>query len=261
LRLCFTSLAYPELNLAEVLERAARWGFDGVELRVADDGIHLRPETPIPSEAKALLERYRVPVPVLSGYLRASSLFTDKGGLAEKLGITLMRMAVDIGAIGVRIYGGQMSHKPREAARRIGEAIEGLRKRSGVGGVKMLLETHDDLAIIDNLRHLVEEYPLAEILYDPANIIYAGGSHDQAFKLIGERIAHVHIKDFRPEGGQRIFTPPGAGVVPIEKIIQDLRSSGYEGYVPIEWERYWHRDLPSGDLMIPKYRDYLRAII
>ncbi len=261
MRLCFTSLAYPELGLAEVLKRAAKWGFDGVELRVADDGIHLRPETPIPSEAKALLERHRVPVAVLSGYLRASSLLTEGEEVGEKLGITLLRMAGEIGAMGVRIYGGEMSHKPRETARRIGEAVEGLKRRSGVAGVKILLETHDYLAIIDNLRYLIEEYPSAEILYDPANIIYAGGSHGEAFKIIGDRIAHVHIKDFRPEGGRRIFTPPGAGIVPIKEIIRDLRSAGYEGYVSIEWERYWHRDLTSGDLIIPKYRDYLRAII
>jgi hypothetical protein len=46
MRIAFTSLAYPELTLGEVLERVRRFGYDGLELRVADDGQHLRPNLP-----------------------------------------------------------------------------------------------------------------------------------------------------------------------------------------------------------------------
>jgi len=262
-KLCFTSLAYPELGLNEVLERAITMGFDGVELHVADDGVHLRPEAPLPARVKELLAGFKLPIPVLSSYLKATSLLGEEREHGERTATNLLNMAADIGAIGVRIYGGQLAPDPRKTLRRAGETLETLRRRlsGSQRNVVFLLETHDELAYQDSLRLLVEEYPEAKVLYDPANVIYAGGSHEEAFRLIAEHVAHVHIKDFKIEAGRRIFTLPGEGLAPIRKIVEDLVDHGYAGFVSVEWERFWHRDLPNADLVLPKYLAYLRGII
>ncbi len=263
MKLCFTSLAYPELGLNEVLERATKMGVDGVELRVADDGVHLRPEAPLPDRVKELLAGFKLPIPVLSSYLRATSLLGGEREHGERTATTLLKMAADIGASGVRIYGGQLAPYPRETLRLVGQALETLIRRLGRNPrqVVFLLETHDELAYQDNLRLLVEEYPEAKILYDPANVIYAGGSHEEVFRLIADHVAHVHIKDFKIEAGRRIFTLPGEGLVPIKRIVKDLGDHNYEGFISVEWERFWHRDLPNADLVLPKYLAYLREII
>ncbi len=257
MRLCFTSLAYPELSLAEVLERAVRMGFDGVELRVADDGVHLKPAPPIPRTQLELLKSYNLPVPVLSSYLRLSEMLSDDTGSAFQLASNLVKLAVEIGASGLRVYGGEF---PKDTERVV-NGYKLLARISGDRGVRIMIETHDYLADTSNIAELLGLSDELIFLYDPANIIYAGGSHGEAFKLLAGRIGHVHLKDFVWRGGRRVFTPPGEGVVPLKEIVSDLRQSGYEGYLSVEWERFWHRDLAGGDDILPLYRDYLRRLI
>ncbi|ACR42922.1 hypothetical protein [Saccharolobus islandicus] len=71
MKIVFSSLAYPELSLREVVERVDRFGFDGLELRVSDDGKHLKPELPINREALETLSS--VEISDLAGYARFSS--------------------------------------------------------------------------------------------------------------------------------------------------------------------------------------------
>ncbi|QXJ33938.1 hypothetical protein [Saccharolobus shibatae] len=71
----FSSLAYPELSLREVVKRVDRFGFNGLELRVSDDGKHLKPELPISREALETL--LSVKISDLAGYTRFSGRFTS----------------------------------------------------------------------------------------------------------------------------------------------------------------------------------------
>ncbi|MEM0481409.1 MAG: sugar phosphate isomerase/epimerase family protein [Nitrososphaerota archaeon] len=257
MRLCFTSLAYPELSLADVLERAVRMGFDGVELRVSDDGIHVRPVSPIPHTQLELLKSYNIPVPVLSSYLRLSEMRGDDRDPALSLANNLVKLAAEIGASGLRVYGGEFP----KASECVVNGYKLLARVAGDHGVRILIETHDHLADTSNIAELLDLSDEPLFLYDPANIIFAGGSHGEAFELLRGRIGHVHLKDFIVREGKRVFTRPGEGVVPLREIVSDLRLSGYVGYLSVEWERFWHRYLVSGDIILPLYRDYLRRLI
>lgn len=256
MKLSFTSLAYPELTLAEVLQRAVNMKFDGVELRVADDGVHLKPEHPIPRDVRETLRSFDIPVPVLSSYLRLSDLTSGRRE-ALALASSVIEMAADVGAIGVRVYGGGESL----SAEALADCYRELERMAGKRGVQVLVETHDVLAELPNIRALISNCSEVKFLYDPANVIFAGWTHGEAFNLLADRVAHVHIKDFIVRGGRRVFTPPGEGTVPLNEILSDLKSSGYDGFVSVEWERFWHRELPSGDVILPIYRDYLRRLI
>lgn len=257
MRLSFTSLAYPELSLSEVLKRAVEMGFDGVELRVADDGIHLRPEHPIPSQQLKLIKSYGLPVPVLSSYLRLSDFAGERREHAERLARVLVEMAGEVDADGVRIYAGD----PTPGYARIAEFYRQISDLADEVGVEILLETHDTLAEVPEIARLLREISEVKFLYDPANLIFAGYSHKEVFKLMFNRIRHVHLKDFRVSEGKRIFTKPGEGIVPLIEIVSDLKEAGYDRYISVEWERFWHRELASGDEILPAYRDYLRCLL
>lgn len=243
--------------MAEVLERAVIMGFDGVELRVAEDGIHLSPVSPIPRQQIEFLESYNLPVPVLSSYLRLSEMQGGDRTPAASLANNLVKLAAEIGASGLRVYGGEFPKSPERV-------INGYKRLVRIAedyDVKIMIETHDHLAETSNIAKLLGLSDEPIFLYDPANIILAGGSHGEAFKLLKGRIWHVHLKDFVASEGRRFFTPPGEGVVPLPEIVSDLKQSGYVGYLSVEWERFWHRDLVSGDIILPLYRDYLRRLI
>ncbi|MEM0445728.1 MAG: sugar phosphate isomerase/epimerase family protein [Nitrososphaerota archaeon] len=257
MKLCFTTLAYPELSLGEVLERAVRMGFDGVELRVAEDGVHLKPEAPLQPSQLQLIKSYGLPIPVLSSYLRLTDLYGSGGEPATSLAANLLKLASELQARFIRVYGGETA----PGFEKIAEGYKFLKTLAEEYGVEILVETHDHLAILPNIERLLRLSENVKFLYDPANIIYAGSPHAEAFKVLRNKIMHVHLKDFVVSGGMRVFTRPGEGVVPLREIVSDLRGAGYEGFLSVEWERFWHRDLLSGDKILPIYRDYLRSLI
>jgi len=262
LKLSFTTLAYPELGLPEILGRAEAMGFEGVEIRVADDGIHLKPEFPPPRALLDELGSYRLEVPVLSSYVKLTDISSSTGGRVLGLVEKLARIADVVGAQCVRVYGGRLGADIYEGLKILVKCYNEASRAAGKHGVSLLLETHDNLAQIDRIEGLVSiSGDELKFLYDPANIIFAGGSHYHAYRILSRRIAHVHLKDFIVRGEERVFTKPGEGVVPIAEIVSDLKQCGYSGYLSVEWERFWHRNLPSGDEILPIYRDYLRGLI
>nr|WP_276321739.1 TIM barrel protein [Saccharolobus shibatae] len=98
-------------------------------------------------------------------------------------------------------------------------------------------------------------------VYDPVNIIFAGNSHEEVYPLISKRILQVHVKDFINRDNKREFVEPGKGIVPLEKIIGDLKNDNYGYYISVEWEKMWHPEIEEGDIILTKYLKYLRKLI
>ena len=60
----------------------------------------------------------------------------------------------------------------------------------------------------------------------------------------------MHVKDSMPvPSGKPPFTYvlPGAGEFPMEALRAALEADGFAGPVSLEWEKFWHPDLPPLD--------------
>ena len=86
---------------------------------------------------------------------------------------------------------------------------------------------------------------------------------------IGDKIAHVHIKDGKrsenPLKHDLDYTVLGEGEIPIKEIITTLVANGYTGYFSLEWESLWRNEIQDcfdnvGDVL-KMYRDYLEKIL
>jgi len=94
--------------------------------------------------------------------------------------------------------------------------------------------------------------PHFKLTYDPANF-YVSGAADfqQVYKNLREHIGHVHLKDVdrmnselsqaNPENrvwsgwdGEYICLALGEGIMPVEQILQWLKTDGYDGYLMLE---------------------------
>lgn len=250
--MAFSSLAYPELDLAGVVGRVKSFGYDALELRVADDGKHIRPSYPLSVNDSETLKSVRVVD--LAAYARFSSdqAQNDK---AQRLVGTLSQIASDLGARAVRVYVADVNEgaaKALDASAKIADRYD----------VKIMVETHDPvLSRLHNLQAFLQKSQKAWVLYDPANMIYAGERHEKVFPFIKDRIAHVHLKDFVFSGEKRVFCRPGIGVVPIKDIVKDLKESGYKGALSVEWERLWNPEMEPADGVLPDYLKYLRSLL
>lgn len=93
------------------------------------------------------------------------------------------------------------------------------------------------------------------LLYDSGHIYYSEGTSQSCVDLLErykDRIAHVHLKDVRPEilkkvkdekmsflGGVRAgaFTVPGDGCIDFAPLFNILEKSGYKGWMVVEAEQ------------------------
>ena len=70
-------------------------------------------------------------------------------------------------------------------------------------------------------------------------------------------IRHTHLKDSIGIGSDRKYVLTGRGNIPIQRQINSLRSSGYQGFYCFEWEKVWHPDLIDPEIAIP---DFARVV-
>lgn len=262
MKITFTTLAYPHLKLEEVLERAKRFGLDAIELRVADDGIHLKPHHPVDRKVLKVIESSGIKIASIAGYARFSMIDINERLRNEELLKTLILMAEEVGAKAVRAYAGRFPDSVENSINRVAESLNKLADFADTHGVYIAIETHDELTRLEILLKLFNKLdPRIKILYDVANMIMVGEKHENVFPHISNRIVHVHIKDFIMVEGKRIFVRPGKGVVPICRVVKDLKSTGFKGYISIEWEKMWHPELEDPDIVIPLYIEFVKKCL
>jgi len=83
------------------------------------------------------------------------------------------------------------------------------------------------------------------VLYDPGNMVHEGYEQfKMGLELLGPYLAHVHVKNAawsqtgKREDGTAAWrcewSPLAGGVVDYRRLLQDLKSVGYDGYLGIE---------------------------
>lgn len=109
------------------------------------------------------------------------------------------------------------------------------------------------------------------LLYDTGHLAYCGQDYLAVLKKYAKRIAHVHLKDIRPEVVEKVkkeklsflqgvregaFTVPGDGCIDFAPVFDELDKSGYEGWMIVEAEQDPAKANPLEYAL--KARDYIR---
>lgn len=86
-----------------------------------------------------------------------------------------------------------------------------------------------------NLKRYFAEIPDLKFALDTGNVMYSNRGEDilDEFAYFRNKIRHVHVKD-HPQGRPRYYALPGKGVVPNERMLRQLFSEGYDGWVTLE---------------------------
>lgn len=264
-RLAFTTLACPEWSWDEVLERAAAYGYAGIELRGIGPEMDLSVASAFsPRETPARrreLEAHGLAVCCVDTSTRLHE--ADGGGLDEAR--RNLELAARLGAPSIRVFGDKVPpDEPRE--RVLDRVVSGLGTLAGDAeetGVDVLIESHGDfsrsvdlLAVLERARH-----PRVGVLWDVHHPFrFYGEPIGETYGRLGARVRHTHLKDSRllPDGAVR-YCAPGDGDVPLEEVIRLLRGDGYAGWLSFEWEKRWHPELEPPDRILPRYVEAVRA--
>ena len=165
----------------------------------------------------------------------------------------------------VRVFGNSPdSEKPVAPNAKLKELVaSGLHELGEYAGprkVAVLIESHDDFTASADLGEVLQraDSPHVGLLWD-AYHTFVGSNEDPESTVRNLRrwIRHTHLKDSIGTGSDRKYVLTGRGNIPIQRQINSLRSSGYQGFYCFEWEKVWHPDLIDPEIAIP---DFARVV-
>jgi sugar phosphate isomerase/epimerase len=260
--IAFSTLGCPKWDWLTILSRASEWGYAAVELR----GIHgemdltKRPEFAAGRMKQTLkdLEALNLRIANLGASARmheaepaqrAAQLdearrFID---LAQRLKAPFVRVFPD------RIVAGQ----PKQASvDRIIAGLQELGRHARGSGVKVVLETHGDIADSPTILQIMKGVAMPEVglLWDTHHTFVTGKeSPAETFRQLGSYIRHVHLKDSIPGDKEVRYVLVGTGKVPVRETVGILAKGRYAGYYSYEWEKGWHPELEEPEVAFPHF--------
>jgi sugar phosphate isomerase/epimerase len=251
-RLAFSTLACPGWSLDQVVDAAHAYGYQGVELRLIDG--KLIAGTMPRSERERVRKTFAsagLPIVAVDSSVRIAATPNVKAALDE-LG-PFLELANEWESPIVRVFGGEW-----DDGRTRQQAVEQARSVLGESaamaqtlGVSIALETHDRFSSAALVSEVLKDLPpAAAVLWDVGHSYRVAESPEQVLGLLSKRIAHVHIKDFGLVPGSDDWQ---------RSYIDALEEAGYIGWLAVEWEKHWHRELAEPEVALPQFADMLRT--
>ncbi len=124
-------------------------------------------------------------------------------------------------------------------------------------GKVLLVETMGLYADTAHLRELLNKFASDYLgaLWDmhyPYNV--NNETPQMTIKNLGAYVKHIHMKD---SDGKDSYNLVGEGVLPIEGIMNALRSVNYDGFISLEWDPAWVSDVGDIDIIFPHFAAYM----
>ena len=84
---------------------------------------------------------------------------------------------------------------------------------------------------------------------------------ETTFQNLGSLVKHVHVKDSLKINGEIKYKMMGYGDVPVMQAMDELKKSGYDGFVSLEWLKRWNHDLQEPGIVFAHYKSYMDFIL
>ena len=251
LKWALSSLGAPELGLDEFASLAARYDIEHFELRALGHTLDL----------PAYFNQYFSQHPQkLDGWRKSARIYCldTSFGLAnhdathrqQLMAYAHWAQKLSVGYL--RVFGGFDFNEPL-TDQRLETAVEALdwwQSQRDVDSTlpQLVLEMHDGFSSSQRCNRLMQAWgQKLPIVWDTHHsYVTAGEPFVQTWEALGDCVCGVHVKDSRPEGlSGRAKALPGSGDVPVVQLLKLLREIEFAGPVALEWEKYWHPELPD----------------
>ncbi len=236
--------------LLEAIRKAGEFGYEGYEIDIGDFGntglgLHWPEEFTPERVAEAGIAARQAGIAVSSlclgvlwRYYPSSSDAATRAQAVEIIRQAAPR-AASVGARVILLPVGQPDELTPEQAREnlIGVLTEcaPVAEQSGVVlavenvGQALAATAEDLLGIVERVGS-----PAVQVYYDVGNAAWTGADPVRDIRLLGQRIAMVHVKDRGEVGGKPQTVIVGEGRVPFREVGEALREVGYDDYLVLE---------------------------
>ena len=246
----FSTVACMEADYHQVIDYALQTGQNGIEIRMDDNGYLFglnREEIPamVDEMHKNNLEIVDIGTSICVGRYQSELIVKA---------VECLKLANMVGAKGIRIFPGSWYDKVNHcysAADQDGMVrfFKELCEHAKQWNVEVWIETHNDYSEGKILKELLDavDAPNLKIIWDIIHPIECGETPEETIAYLGNRIAHVHIKDGQYNQNDNSveyrYTKPGEGTLPLKEILELLYKIGYDGYCSVEWESVWRKEI------------------
>lgn len=261
----FSTLACPEWDGLEVVERASAMGFDAIEWRGGVDG-HAGPHLGAADRRairQAMDDRGLAAIAVTT----YTDLVHPSSAVRQASIDELLRhaeVASALGAPNLRAFPGDRSDDAPDgtllerAADTLRRAADGL----AGAGIAIALEPHDAFmgsAVVAGLLARVG-HPQVGAVWDAGNAWSIGEEPEAGLEALGPWLRYVQVKDGVGRRPDWRLTLLGEGEVPLARAIARLVRDHPGVPVSVEWERPWEPALPPAAVALPGGLAHLRAL-
>lgn len=251
-KLCFSTLPCLDYNAMGLKELCDKFSIDGVEVRQNDDG----------------------------GYVCGDGLnIVDIGtgicflGYDENVVMAAKKILdnianTDIKAI--RIFIGNFAVMKTDLKQNLDYdgIVKAIKEISDYTPKEIWIETHNEFATGRMMKKLLDDVEKGnvKVIWDIIHPIEDGEMPHQTWDFIGDKIAHVHLKD-----GKRStdtlrhdyeYTALGNGELPLFDVFDILKENEFKGYISLEWESPWRDELKKYawdiNTILLKFVDFVR---
>ncbi len=127
--------------------------------------------------------------------------------------------------------------------------------------VTVIVETSGAYSNTEKLRDLLNRFSddrLAALWNMFTTYAGEGEDPEKSITNLGAYVRHVHIHDFRKENGETVPELICEGSLPVQEMMNALRSINYDGFVSLEWDPEWMEGLEDLEIILTHYENMLR---
>ncbi len=238
----FMSFSTPSLDLAETLEVARRYGYDGIEPRLDSRHAHGVEVDTTATERKSIRDQ------VADSSIQLACLATDLSYADPARTVEMVRqtheridLAGDLEVPVIRVFGGSIPAgiDREEAIELLVQSLAKVADHAAERGLTLCLETHDswcDAAHVATVLQRVDHAAIGANWDIMHPVLAAHLTIDKAFDLLKPWIRHVHFHDGQTQGdGSLALSPAGDGEIDHRRTVEVLSAGNYDGFLSGEW--------------------------
>lgn len=262
-RLAYSNLACPGWSIEHAAGEAKRLGYDAIELRLLKGEV-IDPERDRAAlgEAVDLCRAEGIEVCAFDTSCLLNVATEERARQLATLRQWIDR-AHELDVPILRVFGGpdEPGSSDEEAIGRVADALSHIAPEAEEAGCTVALETHDAFASARRVAQVLDRAPSPAMaaLWDSHHPYRVGETADEVGILLDGRLAHVHVKDARRSGEDAWeLVLLGDGDVPVIQQLRVLERLDYNGYVSVEWEKRWHREIAEPEVALPQHIAQLR---
>jgi len=245
------TLAFPGYTAEQAIEAAAHLNYDGVDMRIRQDGhVYIDASKEYRRRLVDLAESLGIKIYGIYTYLGRNFIVADPAERERVLKevIAHLDLAVDLEGTYVRIFPGT-EERTEKNMRLFIEMCRLVCKEAEDRGLIIGIETHGELVYSGDTCNLVLEEVGSDalaIVYDIANVYLQGLDPLEELKKISlEKVIAVQFHDFKKADDKWRAVLLGQGDVPNDVVIEYLKDKNYDKFIVDEYEKWWHPELPD----------------